>query len=170
VRKDLIIDFSEYDVNHVIADLEEIRRYNPQRYEMEQITAVVCVDEERGIFVGYKDYGPDEFWMRGHMPGMPVLPGVLICEAAAQLCSYCALKYDLLGCKMIGFGGMDKVRFREPVWPGQRLVIACKLLKLRRGAMIVCRFQAFVHEKMVCEGQFKGVPLPDDWLSHQPAT
>ena len=55
---------------------------------MEQLTAIVFDDVERGICVGYKDISPDEFWVRGHMPGMPLMPGVIMCEAAAQLCSY----------------------------------------------------------------------------------
>ena len=101
------------------------------------------------LFVGYKDHGPDEFWTRGHMPGMPLLPGVLMCEAAAQMCSYFTIKYDLLGTNMVGFGGMDEVRFRDPVRPGDRLVIVSEMLKLRRGAMVVSRFQGFVRQSLV---------------------
>lgn len=163
--KDLILDFSEYNLDHVLADIEEIRRYNPQRFEMEQVTAIVHEDLQRHLFVGYKDHGPDEFWARGHMPGMPLLPGVLMCEAAAQMCSYFTIKYDLLGTKMIGFGGMDEVRFRDPVRPGDRLVIVSEMLKLRRGAMVVSRFQGFVRQSLVCEGLIKGVPLPAERLS-----
>jgi 3-hydroxyacyl-[acyl-carrier-protein] dehydratase len=99
------------------------------------------------------------------MPGMPLLPGVLMCEAAAQMCSYFTIKYDLLGTKMIGFGGMDEVRFRDPVRPGDRLVIVSEMLKLRRGAMVVSRFQGFVRQSLVCEGLIKGVPLPAERLS-----
>ena len=47
-RRQLILDFSEYDLLHVVADLSEIRRYNPQRFEMEQITAIVLDDPKRG--------------------------------------------------------------------------------------------------------------------------
>ena len=112
--KDLILDFSEYDVRHVVADLEEIRRYNPQRFEMEQLTAICFEDHGNEICVGYKDHRQDEFWVRGHMPGMPLLPGVLMCEAAAYMCSYFTVKYDFLGTKMVGFGGLDEVRFLAP--------------------------------------------------------
>lgn len=167
--RDLILDFSEYDLDSVIADVEEIRRYNPQRFEMEQLTAIVRAGEK--IAVGYKDVRDDEFWVRGHMPGVPLLPGVLMCEAAAQLASYTAQKNDLLGVKMIGFGGLEHVRFREVVRPGDRLVIVCELTKVRRGAMIVCRFQEFVGKTLVCEGQIKGIPLPDNLMSAaQPST
>ena len=83
-----IIDFSELDENKVLADLEEIRRFNPQRYEFEQLTAVIHKDPEKYICVGYKDITDQEFWCRGHMPVRPLMPGVMMCEAAAQLCSY----------------------------------------------------------------------------------
>ncbi len=160
--KDLIIEFSDFDENVVVANLEEIRRYNLQRFEMEQLTAIVHIDYEHHICVGYKDIGHDEFWVRGHMPQIALMPGVIMCEAAAQLASFLTQKYDLLGAKVVGFGGLEEVRFRDPVFPGQRLVIAIKLLKVRRGAMIVCRFQGFVERVLVVEGKIKGIPLPID--------
>ncbi len=158
--KDLILDFSAYDLNNCVADIEEIRRWNPQRYEMEQLTAVVYEDPMRKVCAGYRDYGPNEFWIRGHMPQKPVLPGVLMCEAAAQLCNYFAQKHGLMGSEILGFGGMDQVRFRDMVLPGDRLVLVSELVKIRRGAMIVSRFQGFVRQSMVCEGEIRGVPLP----------
>ncbi|HZZ74179.1 MAG TPA: 3-hydroxyacyl-ACP dehydratase FabZ family protein [Pirellulales bacterium] len=158
--KDLILEFSEYDLNRIVADQVEIRKYNPQRYEMEQLDAVVYVNPERKIVVGYKDISRHEFWVRGHMPFAPLMPGVIMCEAAAQLASYFTQKLDLLGAQMVGFGGMEDVRFRDAVVPGDRLVIVCQLLKVRRGAMIVCRFQGFVRENLVVQGEIKGVPIP----------
>jgi len=158
--KDLIVDFSEFDLNRVIATQGDIRRYNLQRYEMEQLTAIVFEDPASGRCAGYKDVTDQEFWVRGHMPGYPLMPGVMMCEAAAQLASYFAQKYDMLGAKVVGFGGMEGVRFRDQVRPGQRLLLAVKLLKLRRGAMLVCRFQGLVNQTIVVEGQIKGVPLP----------
>lgn len=167
--KDLIVEPSEYDLNRVIADIDEIRRWNPQRFEMEQLTAIVHEDGVRKLCVGYKDVRDDEFWTRGHMPGQPIMPGVMMCECAAQLCSYMSQKYDLLGAKVLGFGGMDEVRFRDPVRPGDRLVMAAQLVKVRRGAIVVSRFQGFVRESLVCEGQIKGVPLPSDILTVPPS-
>jgi 3-hydroxyacyl-[acyl-carrier-protein] dehydratase len=167
---DLIIDPSEYDVNRIIGDIDEIRRWNPQRFEMEQLTAIVFEDGVRKIGVGYKDVGHNEFWARGHMPDKPLMPGVVMCECAAQLCSYMSQKYDLLGADMLGFGGMDAVRFRDPVFPGDRLVMVAQLVRVRRGAIVVSRFQGFVRDNLVCEGQIKGVPLPLDRLAGpQPA-
>jgi 3-hydroxyacyl-[acyl-carrier-protein] dehydratase len=163
--KDLILDPSAYDVDRVLADIEEIRRYNPQRYEMEQLTAIVYDDADRGVCVGYKDVTPAEFWVRGHMPGMPLMPGVIMCEAAAQLCAYHVQRHALMDGKMIGFGGLDQVRFRGTVVPGDRLVIACQKLQLRPGAMIRSRFQCFVEEQLVCEGEIRGIPIPVETLT-----
>ena len=158
MKKPLIIDFSEFDLNHVVSNIDEIRRYNPQRFEMEQLTAIVFEDPVRAICVGYKDLKPDEFWARGHMPGMPLMPGVIMCEAAAQLSSYYAVKNKLMD-GMMGFGGMEDIRFRGLVRPGDRLVIVTRLLKARR-TIITCEFQSFVDQNLVCEGIIKGIPLP----------
>lgn len=163
-RKEYILDPAEVDFDDVIADLEEIRRYNPQRYEMEQLTAIIYLQEEPLICAGYKDITEDEVWVRGHMPGMPIMPGIFMCEAAAQLCSFVTQKFDLLGAQMVGFGGMEEVRFRGPVRPGDRLMISCEKIKARRGRMIKCRFQGTVGDTIVVDGKIIGVPLPVDEL------
>ncbi len=165
-REDLV-DLSVVENAEPIATIEEIRRYNPQRFEMEQLTGILYEDAENMVCVGYKDLTADEFWIRGHMPGMPLMPGVLMCEAAAQLASYYVQRHDLLGAKILGFGGLEEVRFRGIVRPGDRLLIVCKLLKARRGAMINCSFQLFVKRTLVCEGILKGIPLPEELLAEQ---
>ena len=164
VSKDPLIPFSKYDVDVVIADIDIIRKYNPQRYEIEQLSAVVFEDFETKSIVGYVETSMDDFWVRGHMPGLPLMPGVLMCEAAAQLASYFVQKYDMMGCEMMGFGGMDDVRFRGAVRPGDRLVIQCQQKKVRRGAVIVCQFMGFVDENRVVEGVIRGIPLPAEEL------
>ncbi len=161
LTKKLILYFSAYDLNRVIADQEELLRYIPHRHEMEQLTAIVYEDPQKHIIVGYKDITENEFWVRGHMPGLPLMPGVLMCEAAAQICSYYTRRHDLGGSHVLGLGGMDNIRFRDVVRPGSRLVIVIRLTKIRPRAMVVCRFQNFVEQSLVCEGLIKGVPLPD---------
>jgi len=106
-KKPLILEFSEYDTNQVVADIEEIRRHNRQRHEMEQLTAICYEDRARNICAGYKDVGTDEFWIRGHFPGMPLMPGVIMCESAAQLASYYTHRYELMQ-GLVGFGGLKR--------------------------------------------------------------
>ena len=158
--KEFLVDLSQIDFSRPIADLEEIRKYNPQRFEMEQLTAVVYANEEDFSCVGYKDVSDKEFWVRGHMPGLPLMPGVVILESIAQLCSFVTQKYDLLGADIVGFGGLEEVRFRDSVLPGDRLIVMCRLGKVRRGRMIICDFQAVVKDRIVAAGILKGVPIP----------
>ena len=166
-NRDYILDPATVDLTKVIADAEEIRKYNPQRFEMEQLTAIVYEDLERHICVGYKDITFNEFWVRGHMPNMPLMPGVLMLEAAAQMCSYFSQKYDLLGAAMVGFGGLEDVRFRDPVIPGDRLVLMCEMTKLRRGRIVFTKFQGFVRNSLAVDGILKGIPIPIEVVNSQ---
>ncbi len=164
VAKEFIVDPDTIDFSQVTADIEEIRKYNPQRFEMEQLTAIVYEDPVKYACVGYKDLTDSEFWVRGHMPGMPLMPGVVMLEAVAQVCCYCSHKYKLLGDTMVGFGGLEEVRFRDPVLPGSRLIVMCELLKVRKPRLIVCRFQGVVERNIVVEGILKGIPIPVEYL------
>lgn len=157
-----IIDIASLDFARVVADREAIDRVLPQRHEMAQLTAIVLDDVERGITVGYKDTSPEDFWTRGHMPGKPLMPGVLMCEAAAQVCSYHVVANDLMEATMVGFAGLDAVRFRGIVKPGDRLVVMAEKLQLRPKTIVRCRFQCYVDETLVCEGEMRGAPLPAD--------
>ena len=91
-----IVEPESLDTDRVIADLSEIRQYNPQRCEMEQLTAVVFEDASRHICVGYKDLTTEEFWIRGYIPQAPVMPTTLLCDAAMQLANYYALKTSVV--------------------------------------------------------------------------
>lgn len=152
-----IFDLRTLDLNRVVADQEGIRKVNPQRYEMEQLTAIVHVDAEQGICVGYKDVREDEFWVRGHMPGYPLMPGVLICEAAAQLTAFQSHATGALPGDFIAFSGLENVKFRGPVRPGDRLVLVSKSIRFhRRGLHSVV--QGFVNGTMVFQGEILGIP------------
>jgi 3-hydroxyacyl-[acyl-carrier-protein] dehydratase len=158
--KDFIVDLSQIDLDTTIADADEIAKLNPQRFEMAQLTAVVYENLEDHTCVGYKDITDKEFWVRGHMPEFALMPGVIMLEAIAQCCSFFCQRNDLLGADMIGFGGLEEVRFRDPVTPGDRLYLICKMVRVRRGRLIICRFQGVVGESICVEGLLKGIPIP----------
>jgi 3-hydroxyacyl-[acyl-carrier-protein] dehydratase len=161
---ELIVDPADVDFSRIVADIDEIRRWIPQRFAMEQLTAIVLDDVERHICVGYRDVSEDDFWVSGHMPGFPLMPGVLMCEAAAQVLSFHVQRNNLSGVEVVGFGGIDNVRFRGVVRPGDRLTIAIKIVRHRRGRMVVARFQEYVGTTLVCEGEVTGIALPTSVL------
>ena len=154
-----ILDPTKLDLTQVVADSEAIRKINPHRFEMEHLSAVVLLDPARNLIVGYKDVGHDEFWVRGHMPGYPLLPGVIMCEAAAQLASYYTKTQKLMMEDLLGLGGLENVRFRAPVRPGDRLVLVGKALRLNRRQTIF-NIQGYVGSTMVFHADVIGVPIP----------
>lgn len=165
MAKDQIIDFSCFDEANPIAGKDEILAVNRQRFEMQQLDGILYEDAENRLCVGYKDATDKEFWVSGHMPGMPIMPGVVMCEIAAQLSSYLCTKYNLLGADVVGLGGLEEIRFRNVVRPGDRFVVMLRQEKVRYGAMIVCYFQGYVNQSLVVDGKIKGIPLPIDALT-----
>ena len=153
----LLVDLTTIDLDRVVMPIEEIRRFNPHRYEMEQLTAIAHLDREAGQIVAVRDVRDDEFWVRGHIPGRPLLPGVLMIEAAAQMCSvyYKCVSEDP---RFLGFGGVDGVKFRGQVVPGDRLVLLGQALELR-DRRAVFNTQGVVGDHLVFEARITGMPI-----------
>ena len=150
----LIFDISTIDLDRVIFDQEQVRQCNPQRGDMEQLNGITYVDAEKGEVLGFKNVGDSEFWVAGHIPGRPLLPGVLMIECAAQLASFYTRKF--VGWKgFIGFGGVDGCKFRQPVTPGQKMFILCKKTA-ERHRRITCKTQGIVNGQLVFEAEIVG--------------
>ncbi|MGL4420851.1 MAG: 3-hydroxyacyl-ACP dehydratase FabZ family protein [Gemmataceae bacterium] len=131
--EELGVEVLSLDFNRVVADEAAIQQINPQRFEMAMLSAIVHMDNAKEVIVAYKDFAPDAFWIRGHFPKMPVLPGVLMCEAAAQLCNYFSVKLECVSPdRLVGLGGIEDARFRGMVKPGQRLIVTAKAQRLSR--------------------------------------
>ena len=158
----LIYNIEEFDFDNPLYDINDIRRVNPQRHEMEQLTAVVDIDATGRRALGFKDVTDEEFWVAGHMPGFPLMPGVILCECAAQLAAFYARKETLLGGDYLGFGGMTDVRFRRPVFPGCRLILMTGVTKVRPNRRVEFDFQGLVDQRVVFGGTMIGVPINRD--------
>lgn len=152
-----ILDPSELDFSKIIINRDQIRERNPQRFEFELIDAVIYLNEETRVFAGYHDLKPDGWWVRGHIPGRPLYPGVLMIETAAQLCGLFAHHSQVVK-SFMGFGGVDGVKFRGAVVPPARFVVVGRAQDLR-PRRVVCEMQGFVNGTMVFEGTITGMPL-----------
>jgi 3-hydroxyacyl-[acyl-carrier-protein] dehydratase len=116
-----------------VIDIDEIMKLLPHRYPFLMIDRVEEV--EPGVrAVAVKCVSVNEPHFQGHFPEMPIMPGVLLCEAFAQTAGIVALSAhsDLAG-RAVYLLGLDKVRFRKPVRPGDRVVITAEKESERRG-------------------------------------
>ena len=153
----LLFDLSPIDLSGTVFGPEEIRKRNAQRYEMEMLDRVVHFDPELGRSVAVRRIRPDEFWARGHFPGQPVFPGVLMIESAGQLCSffYC----EKFGSeRVMGFAACDNAKFRGRVVPGDQIVLLAQGVELR-PRIAIFDTQAVVRDEIVFEGRIVGMPL-----------
>jgi 3-hydroxyacyl-[acyl-carrier-protein] dehydratase len=151
----LLVDLKGIDLNRLEVTQEEIRKLNPHRFEMEQVSGIIKFAPEQGYVIGLRNVSDKEFWVRGHIPGRPLMPGVLMLEAAAQLCTY-YFKRVTNEPRFLGFGGLDKVKFRGIVLPGSRLIIIAKNREIR-SARAIFDTQGVVDGRMVFEAVITGL-------------
>ncbi len=154
----LLFDLSQIDLKaKPIFDKEAIGKVNPQRFEMQQLDGILWYDKEKLLILGYKDVTGGEFWIRGHIPGRPLMPAVIMVEAAAQLSGFFVKHiYELEG--FIGFAGIDSAKFRAPVEPGQRLYLLGHITKFKRRKYTTS-VQGVVGDTMVFETQVSGLQV-----------
>ncbi len=135
-----------------VMDVEEIRAVLPHRFPFLLVDRIL--ELEPGLrAVGLKNVTINEPFFQGHFPGHAVMPGVLVCEAIAQVGGVVMLTLSGNQGKLAYFGGMDKVRFRKPVLPGDTLIIKVETIRVH-GPIGKIRAVASVDNHVVCEGEF----------------
>ena len=159
-RSDPLFDVEGLDLTRVVVTTEQVREVNAQRYEFEMLQGLHHYDRERVLGVGFRKIQADEFWVRGHIPGRPLFPGVLQLETAAQLCSY--MYYTCVPGAMeghfFGFAGITACRFLDVVAPGDHLLVVARGRKLRRR-LAIFDTQGFVDGRPAFEAEIKGARL-----------
>jgi beta-hydroxyacyl-ACP dehydratase FabZ len=137
----------------VVHDIQDIMNYLPHRYPfllVDRILELIPGDRLKGL----KNVTINEPFFQGHFPGSPVMPGVMIVEAMAQaggMLAFASLPEDKKG-SVIYFMGMDKVRFRKPVIPGDQMIFNIQYIKKRKNIFKMSGV-ATVEDKIVADGE-----------------
>ncbi len=147
VARALSIEGSSY-----LLDVEDIRSVLPHRYPFLLVDRILELEPGKRA-VGMKNVTINEEFFQGHFPGHAVMPGVLVLEAMAQVGGVLLLCLVGNEGKLAYFGGMDKVRFRKPVMPGDTLITEAILLK-SHGTIGKVRVVGSVDNQVACEGEF----------------
>lgn len=153
-----IIDISGVDLTRSVESREGIARYNPHRGQMALIDSIVWHSDDLLKGVGLWRVRADEFWVAGHIPGDPLMPGVLMIEAGAQLASY--MYYKKSGVTWFaGFARIEDVSFRGRVVPGDEFYLLCNVTKfgLRRFEADV---QGMVRGEITFGASITGLAFP----------
>ena len=138
-------------VEPALLSSDQILNLLPHRYPFALVDRVVAY--EPGLrAVAIKNVTFNEPHFQGHFPGRPLMPGVLIVEAMAQVGGLIVTQMPDLPKGLFVFAGIDEVRFRRPVVPGDQLRISCELLSLKRKRFGKVRAQATVAGELVCSG------------------
>ena len=132
-------------------DVKQIMEIIPHRYPFLLVDKAEIAEDGNGA-VGYKNVTINEPFFQGHFPVEPVMPGVLIVEALAQVGAIALLSKDEFKGKIAYFGGNKEAKFRGKVVPGDTLKLCCEIIKLR-GPMGVGKATAYVGDKKVCEAE-----------------
>ena len=154
----LLFDLSTCNLEGApIFEKQAIEELNPQRYEMQQLDGILWINKTEKLILGYKDVTDNEFWIRGHIPERPLMPGVIMVECAAQLLSFFVKTLQEENC-FIGFGGIESTKFRTTVEPGQRLLLLGHIFEMK-SRRFRCRVQGVVNDSLAFESVVAGVRL-----------
>lgn len=153
-----LIDMHEIDLSSVVADRSTIAQVLPHRGDMLLLDRIVWHDAGFDHAVAVKEARSDEFWVPGHIPGFPLMPGVLMVETGAQLSSW--MYYQRSGREWFaGFTRIEDTTFRGQVVPGDTLVLVSKCLRYQEKRF-VSRVQGWVGDQAVFESKITGMAFP----------
>lgn len=134
-----------------VLNVNEIKEALPHRYPFLLVDKIEIISPGKKV-IGYKNVTINEPFFQGHFPEEPVMPGVLIVEAMAQTGAVLVLSEEKFKGKTPYFVGLNKVRFREKVVPGDTLKMEVEKIRMR-SSMGIGKGKVYVNDKLVAEGE-----------------
>ncbi len=154
IHVEFVRKLAEEGAGGPVVELDEIKRLIPHRYPFLLVDRIIHMDEKRAV--GIKQVTANEEFFQGHFPHYPVMPGVLIVEAIAQVGAVAFFKKFGGDGKMAFFAGIDEVRFKRQVKPGDTLVLHIRLLR-KSSRMVKMEGKAVVQGQQVASGIFTAI-------------
>lgn len=152
-----LADLDKLDLDQTVLTQEQIYEYLPHRAEFSLLQRVCHLDHAEHVVVACCEVTPDAWWFKGHIPGRPLVPGVLMLEMAGQACGLLAKLtggYDAF----IALGGVDQCKFREAVTAPSTLYLIGRATELR-PRRIISATQGVVNGRLVFEALITGLPM-----------
>jgi 3-hydroxyacyl-[acyl-carrier-protein] dehydratase len=158
-RARLLFELDGVDLSRKALSRDELEQWNPHRGDMSLLDGIVWSSADKSRCVAVKHVRDDEFWVAGHFPSLPMMPGVLMIEAGAQ--AACYLFNVRRGKRVLAaFLRIEDASFRSSVHPGDTLHILCQEVKLGRRRFI-SDIQGVVGDRIAFEARISGMALPD---------
>lgn len=158
-RRHTLIDLGELDLTACLADRTAIEKYNPHRHELALLDRIVWISGDRTSAVAALEAREDAFWVRGHFPGHPLMPGVLMVEAGAQVACYLWNIRQPVP-RVAAFLRIENCAFRRSVVPGETLYILCEEVKCGRRRF-VSKVQGVVNDEIAFEAEVSGMAMEE---------
>ncbi|MBL8729431.1 MAG: beta-hydroxyacyl-ACP dehydratase [Planctomycetes bacterium] len=155
-----LVDLTALDLSRDVVTEADLRSTLPHRGHFQLLDGICHLDLERKLAVGYKDWGADAWWAKDHVPGNPIMPGVLMIEGVAQVATFLIKKTSGWEIdRFVGLAGLNEVRFRGMVVPPARIYFVAGDVRVSGRRLARMPAQAFCNGLMTLDLELLGAML-----------